>query len=149
MPTLSFTSVPLVNLLNVTSLSVQRKKIAQNAQLLDVNPLFYWSDMSHSSIAQVTMYSWLLCLLVLQSWTQLFCLSLEINHALNLKLVSIWLPSKSWSFNISLLFRIKSTWSSENKELLKNNTMILRSSLLVQLLKMPLLFLFLPNLSIT
>ena len=137
MPTPSCINVQPALHPNATSHLGQRRRIPPNAQLQAANLICSWLDTSPSWIAQATTCSWLPWLPVPQSWTQLFFWLLVINLALSLKPLSIWLLLKSWSSNTLLSYKTKSTWLFVKQALLKDSTKILRSSFLVQSLKMP------------
>ena len=87
MLTLSYIDVLYAQHLNVISHMDLNKPISANANIARLN--FSCTDTYLSLIAQVMMFSWLLCLQEQLSWTLLSSSSLEINHALNLKQVSI------------------------------------------------------------
>ena len=81
--------------LNATSHSAQRRKMHRTAPPLAATKSSSLQGMYRSSTAQVTMCSWLLCSLELQSWTQPYCWSQATSLALSLKHLSIWPLLKS------------------------------------------------------
>ena len=126
---LNFINVLFVRLLNAFNLMVQRKKIMQNVNTALLNCFF--SDMYHLQIAQVMMFSWLLCQLELQLWTQLFYLLQVISLVLNHKLVNIQLQWKLWIQTKLLFYKTKSTLSLKIKLLVLSNKKILKNLLRV------------------
>ena len=89
----SFTGVLLAQLLNATNRTDPNKLMSQSAYTVGLS--CFCTDMCHSSIAQVTMSSWLPCSLEQLSWTLQFFWLLAISLVLNLKQVSISLLLKS------------------------------------------------------
>ena len=125
----NFLNVLFVRLQNVFNHMVQKKKIMQNVNTAILNCFF--SDMYHLLIAQAMMFSWLLCWLVLLSWTQLFYLLLVINLVHNRRLVNIQLQQKLWIQTKLLFYKTKSTLSLKIKLLVLSNKKILKNSLRV------------------
>lgn len=97
-PMLNFTSV--LGALNrcVTNHTGQSRRIRRFAKIQAVVPNCFSGATSPSSIALVTMCSWPPCLQVQQSWTVPFCLSLATSRVRSRRLVSIWLPCRSWTW---------------------------------------------------
>jgi len=83
----SFTDVLFAQLLNAINHMDQSSPINLYANIAKLS--FSCIDMYLLSIALVMMFSWLPCLQEQLSWTLLSYLLLEINHAHNLKPVSI------------------------------------------------------------
>ena len=136
MPMPNFTSALNAQLLNAINRTDLTKRIKQNAKF--VKQIFSWWDMCLSLIAQVMMFSWLQCLLVLRLWTQHSYSLQEINHAHNHILVSIWLLWRSWTWIKSLLSKIRLTSllktlmdASSNRKILRNSSMELSLKVLL------------------
>ena len=109
----------------------------------------FYTDMFHSSTAQVTMSSWLPCLPELLSWIPLFFLSLVINLAHNLKQVSISLLSRSWIWIKSSSCKIRLTLSSRTQLVALGNKTTSKSSLKEQSPRALRSSLFQPNFNTT
>lgn len=93
--TQSSTNAQLASLQSASSPSAPRWRTRPNAPLPAATPLSNSSGTCLSSTVQVTMCSWPQCLPALQSWTQRYFLSQEINHARSHKPVNTWLQSRS------------------------------------------------------
>ena len=143
----SYINVLFVQHQHAIKLITPGKRMQLNANIATLK--WYYKDIFHLLIAQVTMFWWLQCLQEQLSWTQHFFLLLEMKHAHNLKQVSILLQLKLWSLRISLFFRTKLILSSKTKmHVLGNNSK--SRNLLKELLQMELLsYLYLHSLVIT
>ena len=110
---LSFSNVLNVHHHNVIKHFIQEKRILPDANIVII--YYFWRDIFHLLIAQVTMFSWLQCLQVLLSWTLHFFLLQEMNHVRSRKQVSILQQLKLWNLKILSFFRTKLILSLKTK----------------------------------
>ena len=97
-PMPNFTSVLGALILSATSRTGQSRRIRWFAKIQAAVLNCFSGATCPSSIAPVTMCSWPPCLQVQQSWTAPCCLSPATSRVRSRRLVSTWLPCRSWTW---------------------------------------------------